>query len=118
METRDTLRPVGRLPERRLRAGLPLTTTDLQIHLRLVEAQLAVALVPELSGVRDRSSVTVHHMRGRPVRQIFAAVRRGASEHPAIRAFITATIRLHHPEPDPDVRSRSVRRGSGLAWRW
>lgn len=68
------------------------TTTDLQIHLRLVEAQLAVALVPELSGVRERRSVTAHRLRGAPVRQTFAAVRRGASERPAIRAFITATI--------------------------
>ena len=66
------------------------TTTDLQIHLRLVEAQLAAAMVPELTGVRDRGSVAVRRLPGGPVRQILAAFRRGASEHPAIRAFITA----------------------------
>lgn len=69
------------------------TTTDLQVHLRLVEAQLAVALLPELSAVRDESSVTVHRLRARPFRRIFTAVRRGASEHPAIRAFTSAIIR-------------------------
>jgi DNA-binding transcriptional LysR family regulator len=69
------------------------TTTDLQIQLRLVEAQLAVALLPELSGVRDQNSVAAHRLRDFPVRQIFTAVRRGAAKHPAIRAFITATIR-------------------------
>lgn len=69
------------------------TTTDLHIHLRLVEAQLAVALLPELSGVRDQSSVTTHRLRAFPARQIFTAVRGGATMHPAIRAFITATIR-------------------------
>jgi len=57
-------------------------TTDLQIHLRLVEEQLAVALLPELSGARGRRSTTVHSIEGRPARQIFTAVRRGATNHP------------------------------------
>jgi DNA-binding transcriptional LysR family regulator len=83
------------------------TTTDLQIHLRLVEAQLAVALVPELSGVRDRSSVTVRALPARPVRQIFSAVRRGASEHPAIRAFLTAAV--DEGSTGPRLSSRDAR---------
>lgn len=96
MEPRDS--PAGQWTVAACRSAgfepdIRYTTTDLQIHLRLVEAQLAVALVPELSGVRDRSSVSAHRLRGLPVRQIFTAVRRGASEHPAIRAFITAAIR-------------------------
>lgn len=66
------------------------TTTDLQIHLRLVEEQLAAALLPELSGARDRAYVRIRRLHGRPARQIFAAVRRGASDRPAIRALIDA----------------------------
>ena len=63
------------------------TTTDLHIHLRLVEEKLAVALLPQLSGARNRTGVHTHRLEGRPERQIFAAVRRGSSQRPAIRAF-------------------------------
>jgi DNA-binding transcriptional LysR family regulator len=63
------------------------TTTDLQIHLRLVEEQLAVALLPRLSGARTRTGVRTHRLQGRPARRIFTAVRRGASERPSILAF-------------------------------
>jgi DNA-binding transcriptional LysR family regulator len=69
------------------------TTTDLQIHLRLVEEQLAVALLPELSGFRQRTSVSTHRLPGRPARQIVSFVRRGAASHPAIRALIDALPR-------------------------
>jgi DNA-binding transcriptional LysR family regulator len=66
-------------------------STDLQIHLRLVEEQLAVALLPELSGARSRgSATTVHPLEGRPARQLFTAVRRGARNHPAIQAVTEA----------------------------
>jgi DNA-binding transcriptional LysR family regulator len=65
-------------------------TTDLQIQLRLVEEQLAVALLPELAGARSRHSTKVHPLQGRPTRQIFSAVRRGASGRPAIQAFTEA----------------------------
>jgi DNA-binding transcriptional LysR family regulator len=66
------------------------TTTDLQIHLRLVEEQLAVAMLPQLSGVRRRPSTTVHTIQGRPARRIFTSVRRGATDHPAVQAFTEA----------------------------
>jgi DNA-binding transcriptional LysR family regulator len=66
------------------------TTTDLQIHLRLVEEDLAVALLPELSGARARTRVRAHRIDGRPRRQIFTAVRRGAAERPTITAFTAA----------------------------
>jgi DNA-binding transcriptional LysR family regulator len=68
-------------------------TTDLQIHLRLVEEQLAVALLPELSGARDRRATKVRPLPERPMRRIFSAVRRGASDRPAVHAFTEALAR-------------------------
>lgn len=65
-------------------------TTDLQIHVRLVEEQLAVALLPELAGARGRKGAAVHRISGRPARTVFTAVRRGASARPSVRAFTTA----------------------------
>jgi DNA-binding transcriptional LysR family regulator len=72
------------------------TTTDLQIHLRLVESGLAAALLPDLSGAVDRHHVTAHRLRGRPRRQIFTTVRRGAARHPNIQALTTA-LTAHKP---------------------
>jgi DNA-binding transcriptional LysR family regulator len=66
------------------------TSTDLQIHLRLVESGLAAALLPDLSGAGDRHSVVPRRLRGRPRRQIFTTLRRGAGGHPKIQAFTTA----------------------------
>jgi DNA-binding transcriptional LysR family regulator len=66
------------------------TSTDLQIHLRLVECGLAAALLPDLSGARDRHEVVARWLHGRPERQIFATIRRGATGQPKIRAFTTA----------------------------
>lgn len=66
------------------------TSTDLQIHLRFVERGLAAALLPDLSGACDRRGVVAHQLQGRPERQIFATVRRGAARQPKIRAFTTA----------------------------
>jgi len=66
------------------------TSTDLQIHLRLAEHGLAAALLPDLSGARDRHGVVAHRLNGRPQRQIFTTVRRGAGRHPKIQAFTAA----------------------------
>ena len=66
------------------------TTTDLQIHLRLVESGLAAALLPDLSGARDHHDVVEYRLPGRPQRQIFTTIRRGAARHPTIGAFTTA----------------------------
>ena len=71
-------------------ADVRYTTTDLQIHLRLVERGLAAALVPDLSGAGDRPGVVARRLPGRPKRQIFTTVRRGASGQPKIDAFTTA----------------------------
>src|SRR6516165_1561661 len=79
------------------------TTTDLQIHLRLVESGLAAALLPDLSGAADdRHHVAAHRLNGRPRRQIFTTVRRGAASHPNIQAFTTA-LKAHEPRPDPEL---------------
>lgn len=77
------------------------TTTDLQIHLRLVESGLAAALLPDLSGASDRHDVVAHQLRGRPRRQIFTTVRRGAARHPKVQAF-TSALKAHRPRPDPE----------------
>jgi len=74
------------------------TSTDLQIHLRLVEAGLAAALLPDLSGAGDRHAVAAHRLHGRPRRQIFTTVRRGAARHPKVQAFTTA-LKAHRPRP-------------------
>jgi DNA-binding transcriptional LysR family regulator len=77
------------------------TTTDLQIHLRLVESGLAAALLPDLSGAGDRHHVTAHRLHGRPSRQIFTTVRRGAAGHPNIQALTTA-LTADKPRPGPE----------------
>jgi len=77
------------------------TSTDLQIHLRLVEHGLAAALLPDLSGARDRHGVAAHPLPGRPRRQIFTTVRRGATSQPKIQAFTTA-LKTQETPPGPD----------------
>ena len=72
------------------------TSTDLQIHLRLAESGLAAALLPDLSGAGDRQDVLTHRLQGRPRRQIFSTVRRGAARHPKVHAFTTA-LQAHGP---------------------
>jgi DNA-binding transcriptional LysR family regulator len=78
------------------------TSTDLQIHLRLVEHGLAAALLPDLSGAGDRHDVMAHQLHGRPRRQIFTTVRRGATRHPKVHAFTTA-LKAQRTLPGPNV---------------
>jgi DNA-binding transcriptional LysR family regulator len=63
------------------------TSTDLLIHLRLVETGHAAALLPDLAGAGQRPCVQVWQLSGQPVRQVFSAVRRGAGRHPALAAL-------------------------------
>lgn len=78
------------------------TTTDLQIHLRLVESGLAAALLPDLSGAGGRHDVVAHRLHDRPRRQIFTTVRSGAAGHPKVQAFTTA-LKAHGPQPGPEL---------------
>ncbi|MET8246560.1 LysR substrate-binding domain-containing protein [Streptomyces sp. NPDC005202] len=62
-------------------------TTDLLLHLRLVEQGHAAALLPDLVWSGQPPTVTLRQLpRGQRTRRIFTAVRRGRSQHPAIRA--------------------------------
>jgi DNA-binding transcriptional LysR family regulator len=63
------------------------TSTDLLIHLRLVETGHAAALLPDLAGAGQRPGVRVRRLSGQPARQVFSAVRRGAGRHPALAAL-------------------------------
>jgi len=76
------------------------TSTDLQIHLRLAGSGLAAALLPDLSGAGDRQDVVTHRLQGRPRRQIFSTVRRGAARYPKVQAFTTA-LKAHGPSRAP-----------------
>ncbi|MET9012788.1 LysR substrate-binding domain-containing protein [Streptomyces olivaceoviridis] len=62
-------------------------TTDLLLHLRLVEQQHAAALLPGLVWAGQSPTVTLRPLpRGQRTRRIFTVVRRGRGRHPAVRA--------------------------------
>ncbi|MFF8659068.1 LysR substrate-binding domain-containing protein [Streptomyces huasconensis] len=62
-------------------------STDLLLHLRLVEQGHAVAILPDLVwGGREPSVRLVPLPRGRRARRLFTAVRTGRTTHPAILA--------------------------------
>ncbi|WP_262698329.1 MULTISPECIES: LysR substrate-binding domain-containing protein [Streptomyces] len=62
-------------------------TTDLLIHLRLVEQGHAAALLPGLVWNGAPATVAVRQLpRGQRTRRVFTAVRRGRGRHPAIAA--------------------------------
>jgi hypothetical protein len=48
---------------------------------------LPPALLPDLAGAANRTGVRVRTLAGRPGRQLFTLVRRGASTYPAIAAL-------------------------------
>lgn len=60
------------------------TSTDLQIHLRVVEEGLAAALLPGLAGARHHPGVTLRPLPGHPHRRVFTATRVGGREHPRV----------------------------------
>jgi DNA-binding transcriptional LysR family regulator len=78
------------------------TSTDLQVHLRLVESGLAAALLPGLSGAAHHPGVTTQRLPGHPRRQIFTTVRRGSAAHPRIQVFTTA-LTTSRPGPGQGV---------------
>lgn len=62
-------------------------TTDLLLHLRLVEQQHAAALLPDLVWSGRPPAVPLRQLpRGQRTRRVFTVVRRGRSQHPAILA--------------------------------
>ncbi|MEU1784629.1 LysR substrate-binding domain-containing protein [Streptomyces sparsogenes] len=69
-------------------------TTDLLLHLRLVEQGHAAAFLPDLVWNAQPPSVTLRPLpRGHRTRRIFTVVRRGRSRHPAILACRDALLR-------------------------
>jgi len=71
-------------------------SSDLLVHLRMVEEGLAAALLPALAGAQHRSGVRVHPLEDSPERRIVTAVRRGALDHPKTRTF-TESLRVVRP---------------------
>ncbi|MER6032244.1 LysR substrate-binding domain-containing protein [Streptomyces sp. NPDC001851] len=62
-------------------------TTDLLLHLRLVEQQHAAAFLPALVWDGRAPTVALRRLpRGQRTRRIFTVVRRGRSRHPGVRA--------------------------------
>lgn len=82
------------------------TTTDLQLHLHLVDQGLAAALLPELAGTA-RAGVSVSRLPGDPRRGIFTSTRRGGRSRPAVRAVVEAL------RPAPAGSQRHRRGGAG-----
>ncbi|MCO6006954.1 LysR substrate-binding domain-containing protein [Actinoallomurus purpureus] len=69
-------------------------TTDLLLHLRLVEQGHAAAFLPDLVWSGQPPTVTLRQLpRGQRARRLFTAVRRGRSRHPAIEACRDALLR-------------------------
>jgi DNA-binding transcriptional LysR family regulator len=60
-------------------------SSDLLLHVRLVEAGHAVAFLPDLVW-NAPSTAVVRPLPGNPARRIFTATRAGAGQHPAVRA--------------------------------
>ena len=82
------------------RAGFEPTvvyeSSDVLLHLRLVAAGAAVALVPGLAlAACDTTAVRIHPLPGNPTRMISTGVRRGSSHSPpitAVRQAITTQL--------------------------
>ena len=69
---------------------VPYNSTDLQIHLRLVEEGLAAALLPDLAGAEYRPRIATRPLPGRPQRRVNLLLRRGSATHPRVRALSAA----------------------------
>lgn len=64
------------------------TSTDLQIHLRLVQHGLAAAILPRLADASSHSDVAAFALDGDPARRVFYCTRTGAKRRPALAALI------------------------------
>ena len=75
-------------------------SSDVLVHLRLVEMGLAVAIVPGLVGRERMRAVALHPPPTGPCsRRVFTAVRDGREHHPAIREFRAALRHVSGEEP-------------------
>ncbi|MGX5716817.1 LysR substrate-binding domain-containing protein [Arthrobacter sp. MAHUQ-56] len=62
-------------------------SSDVMLHMRLVNAGLGVALVPGLAlGANKPVGLTVHELPGQPARRVAIAIRSGSGRSPAIAA--------------------------------
>ncbi|SNS97151.1 DNA-binding transcriptional regulator, LysR family [Micrococcales bacterium KH10] len=65
-------------------------SSDMLLHLHLVEQGHAVALIPDLLSVTEPARVTLVPLEGDQYRRLLTGVRAGSGNHPAIRAFRAA----------------------------
>jgi DNA-binding transcriptional LysR family regulator len=80
-------------------------TADLQAHTALVESGNAVALLPDLMGIRREPSVRLIELAGAPTRTVFTATRRTMTDRPSVRAVRAALAQA--------VIEAGVRAGAG-----
>ncbi|HEY0698012.1 MAG TPA: LysR family transcriptional regulator, partial [Micromonospora sp.] len=87
-------------------------SSDLMLHLRLVETGHAVALLPDLVWAGRPPTVDRHPLPGAPARRISTIVRRGAERHPAVEALRDSLSRSVRPRrqggPQPVSRARTA----------
>ncbi|QFG23265.1 LysR family transcriptional regulator [Actinomadura sp. WMMB 499] len=83
-------------------------STDLLLHLRLVERGHAAALLPDLVWTGGAPAVRLVRLpRGRGaghVRRLFTATRRGSGAHPAVRAWCEALARPLRERPQGTLK--------------
>ncbi|OLT30414.1 LysR family transcriptional regulator [Actinomadura sp. CNU-125] len=80
-------------------------STDLLLHLRLVERGHAAALLPDLVWTGGAPAVRLVRLpRGRHVRRLFTATRRGSGAHPAVRAWREALARPLRERPQETLK--------------
>ena len=85
------------------------TSTDLQVHLRLVEHGLAAALLPQLAHASKHHGVTAVTLDGHPARRVFLCTRTGAQRRPALKAVVDALHSAARGPERPEGRAHSRR---------
>jgi DNA-binding transcriptional LysR family regulator len=65
-------------------------TNDFDVYYALVAAGAGIAIVPSLAGAPPPGVALVEPAEGLPLRRLFAAVRTGAAERPAVAAVLSA----------------------------
>ncbi len=80
-------------------------STDLQVHLRLVEHGLAAAVLPTLADEAHHAGVTTSALGRDPARHVFSSTRSGAERRPALRAVVEALRDACAERPRPFRRA-------------